>query len=172
MTILYDPNDFNELSVLTIWRGTIMPFVLGRPAIWLLLIAHIAFLYMHMYREDIEMPKLPWKLIGVPTSLLTFFLVFYSSNCFKRYYDMFGRCMNMAGCVQAYVGLLRVHFPDSYSCGTPPQRQRAQAAARGRAVKHIQLHIILYALCRDPVCGSVYTVSRAPVHGVLPTTRR
>ena len=110
MTILYDPNDFNELSVLTQWRGTIMPAVLCSPSFWFLLMAHIVFLFLHIYHEEVEMPSLPWKLVGVPTALLTFFLVFYSSNCFKRYYEMFNLCMNMAGCVQAYVGMLRVHF--------------------------------------------------------------
>ena len=39
-----------------------------------------------LYRTDIHMPELPWKLTAVPTSLLTFFLVFYSGNCYTRYY--------------------------------------------------------------------------------------
>ena len=85
MTISYDPGDFNELTVLLRWRGTIMPAVLCKPVMWLLMLAHVAFLYLHMRRDDIEMPVLPWKLTAVPTSLLTFFLVFYSGNCYSRY---------------------------------------------------------------------------------------
>ena len=113
MTILYDPTDFNEISVLARWHGTIMPYVLGRPTIWFLLSAHVLFLFLHIYHTEVEMPICPWKLVGFPTALLTFFLVFYSSNCFKRYYQMFGHCMNMSGSVQAYTGMLRVHFPDA-----------------------------------------------------------
>ena len=111
MTISYDPGDFNELTVLLRWRGTIMPAVLCRPAMWLLMAAHITFYYLHMYRDDVQMPTLPWKLTAVPTSLLTFFLVFYSGNCYTRYYAFYNRCMGMSGSVVAYVGLLRVHFP-------------------------------------------------------------
>jgi len=111
MTISYDAGDFNELTVLLRWRGTIMPAVLCRPVMWLLLGAHITFLYLHLYRHDIIMPPLPWKLTGVPTSLLTFFLVFYSGNCYTRYYAFYSKCTGMSGAVMCWVGLLRVHFP-------------------------------------------------------------
>jgi len=111
MTISYDASDFNELTVLFRWRGTIMPAVLCRPVMWLLLSAHIGFLYLHVYRTDIEMPHLPWKLTAVPTSLLTFFLVFYSGNCYSRYYAFYSKCTGMSGTVMCWVGLLRVHFP-------------------------------------------------------------
>ena len=111
MTISYDPSDFNELTVLMKWRGTIMPAVLCRPAMWMLMAAHVTFYYLHMYRADVEMPTLSWKLTGVPTALLTFFLVFYSGNCFSRYYAFYTRCMGMSGAAMAYTGLLRVHLP-------------------------------------------------------------
>jgi len=111
MTISYDASDFNELTVLLRWRGTIMPAVLCRPVMWLLLAAHVGFLYLHMYRADIQMPSMPWKLTGVPTSLLTFFLVFYSGNCYTRYYAFYSKCTGMSGAVMCWVGLLRVHFP-------------------------------------------------------------
>ena len=59
MTIAYDAGDFNELTVLLRWRGTIMPAVLCRPVMWMLLAAHVGFLYLHVYRPDIHMPTLP-----------------------------------------------------------------------------------------------------------------
>ena len=70
MTVTYDPADFNEVTVLLRWRGTIMPAVLCRPVIWLLLLAHCTFLYLHVKRQDIEMPLLDWKIVAVPTGLL------------------------------------------------------------------------------------------------------
>lgn len=111
MTIGYDPTDFNEITVLLKWRGTIMPAVLCRPVMWMLMAAHVGFYYLHMYRPDVHMPTLPWKLTGVPTALLTFFLVFYSGNCYTRYYNFYNKCMGMTGSVMSYTGLLRVHFP-------------------------------------------------------------
>jgi len=111
MTIPYDPQDFNEITVLAMWKGTIMPIVLCRPVMWFLMASHVFFYYLHVYRADVEMPHLPWKLTVVPTTLLTFFLVFYSGNCFTRYYAFYNKCMGMSGAVMAYTGLLRVHFP-------------------------------------------------------------
>jgi len=46
----------------------------------------------------------------VPQALLTFFVVFYSGNCYKRYYDMYAKCCGVAGAVMCWVGLLRVFF--------------------------------------------------------------
>jgi hypothetical protein len=42
MTIQYHPEDFNELTVLLRWKGTILPAVLCKPAIWLLLFVHFS----------------------------------------------------------------------------------------------------------------------------------
>ena len=115
MTVTYDPADFNEVTVLLRWRGTIMPAVLCRPVIWLLLLAHCTFLYLHVKRQDIEMPLLDWKIVAVPTGLLTFFLVFYSGNCFARYYALYGKCMAMNGAVMSWVGLCRIFFNSASS---------------------------------------------------------
>ena len=57
------------------------------------------------------MPTLPWKLTIVPTTLLTFFLVFYTRDCFQRYYDLYKHCMGMTGRVIEFAGLLRSHCP-------------------------------------------------------------
>jgi len=115
MTIYYEPQDFNEITVLFRWRGTVLPMVLCRPAVWVLVSTHVAFLYLHLYRPEVDMPPMPWKLVGVPTSLLTFFLVFFSGNCFTRYYNLYKCCTGMSGCCMAYCGLLRVHFPHASS---------------------------------------------------------
>ena len=115
MTIVYDASELNEISVLMRWRGTIMAMVLTRPVIWILVGIHYFFLHLHLEREDIELPMLPWSIVGVPTSLLTFFLVFYSGNCFARYYALYGKCMSMNGAVMSWVGLCRIFFNSASS---------------------------------------------------------
>lgn len=110
MTISYDASDFNELTVLFRWRGTIMPAVLCRPVMWLLLSAHIGFLYLHIYQQDVVMPHLPWKLTAVPTALLTFFLVFYSGNCYARYFQLHAHCVGINGLVMVWANLIQTHF--------------------------------------------------------------
>ena len=114
MTIVYDASELNEISVLMRWRGTIMAMVLTRPVIWILVGIHYLFLHLHL-ETDIEMPKLPWPIVTVPTALLTFFLVFYSGNCFARYYALYGKCMAMNGAVMSWVGLCRVFFNSASS---------------------------------------------------------
>lgn len=115
MTIAYEASELNEVSVLMRWRGTIMSMVLTRPVIWILVGIHYFFLHMHLENPNIVMPALPWALIGMPTSLLTFFLVFYSGNCFARYYALYGKCTGMAGTVMNWVGLCRVFFNQASS---------------------------------------------------------
>jgi predicted membrane chloride channel (bestrophin family) len=113
MTIHYNAGEMNELSVLFKWRGTIMPMVLGRPVIWLLIALHCGLLYVHRRREDIELPKLPWKVVAVPQALLTFFVVFFSGSCYSRYYTLYTKCTGVAGALMCWVGLLRVFFNDA-----------------------------------------------------------
>ena len=60
MTIYYEPGDFNELTVLLRWRGTIMPAVLMKPVVWLLMAFHCGMLYLSLYKE-VSLPMLPWK---------------------------------------------------------------------------------------------------------------
>ena len=115
MTIVYDASELNEISVLMRWRGTVLAMVLTRPVIWILVGIHYLFLHLQLERENIQMPKLPWPIVAVPTGLLTFFLVFYSGNCFRRYYTLYGRCMAMNGAVMSWVGLCRVFFNSASS---------------------------------------------------------
>lgn len=115
MTIVYDASELNEISVLMRWRGTIMAMVLTRPVIWILVGIHYLFLHLHLERDDIELPTLPWSIVSVPTALLTFFLVFYSGNCFARYYALYGKCMAMNGAVMSWVGLCRIFFNSASS---------------------------------------------------------
>ena len=54
MTVEYDCSDFNELTGFLRWRGTVLPAVLCRPAIWVLLLIHCVLLYMRM-RLDLDL---------------------------------------------------------------------------------------------------------------------
>ena len=117
MTVEYECNDFNEFTAFFRWRGTVMPAVLCRAPIWALLFCHCIFLYLHM-RMGLDLGMIvkgapPDDISKVCTAFLIFFLVYYGGNCYKRYYDMYSSCMNMAGDVQCWVGLSRVYFPQA-----------------------------------------------------------
>lgn len=117
MTVEYECDDFNELTAFFRWRGTVFPAVLCRPPIWGLTLIHSIFLYLHMERGVLEgmivKGDTPDDISKVSTSFLVFFLVYYSGQCYQRYYSMYTACMAMAGDVQCWVGLARVYFPQA-----------------------------------------------------------
>ena len=111
MTVEYDCSDFNELTGFLRWRGTVLPAVLCRPAIWVLLLIHCVLLYMRM-RLDLDLGMIvksdsPDDISKVSTTFLVFFLVYYGGNCYARYYSLYESCMGMAADVQCWVGLTR-----------------------------------------------------------------
>jgi len=115
MTVEYECDDFNELTAFFRWRGTVFPAVLCRPPIWGLTLVHCIFLYMHKQLGwdpgAIVVGDGPDDVSKVSTTFLVFFLVYYSGQCYQRYYNMYQKCMAMAGDVQCWVGLCRVYFP-------------------------------------------------------------
>ncbi|KAL1518691.1 hypothetical protein AB1Y20_002978 [Prymnesium parvum] len=111
MTVLYEPSHVTEATVLFRWRGTVLPRVLGRPTLWFLVLFHGGLVYLRLYRDDIPLPPLPGRLLALPSLLLVLFLASYCAHCFARYYSFYSSCTGMSGCVMAWVGLLRVHFP-------------------------------------------------------------
>ena len=98
---LYDPGSFG-ITFLFRWQGTILPMVLSSPLFWFLQFANGGFIYLYHNFEDVE-PVLNWKAAIVPSSLLTFLLVSYSSQCFNRYFDLYDHCIQLHGCVMEWV---------------------------------------------------------------------
>jgi len=117
MTVEYECTDFNEFTCFFRWRGTVLPAVICRPPIWAMLLVHCVLLYMHkemgMDAGMIVKGPAPDDVSKVSTTFLVFFLVYYGSQCYTRYYTMYTACMSMAGDVQCWVGLCRVYFPNA-----------------------------------------------------------
>jgi hypothetical protein len=117
MTVEYAGDDFNELTAFFRWRGTVFSTVLCSPAIWVLMLLHCTFLYMHT-RLDLDLGMIvkgaaPDEISTVSINLLIIFLVYYGGNCYSRYFEMYEQCMAMAGDVACWVGLCRVYFPQA-----------------------------------------------------------
>lgn len=89
--------------------------MLRKPTVWVLTAIHCAFLYSHMvWGVDLGMiANTPEEvdLIEVTTPLLVFFLVFFSGNCYTRYFAFYEACMGMQKTVSLWTGLVRVFFP-------------------------------------------------------------
>ena len=87
--------------------------MLCKAPIWFLVGSHCLFLYFHkVLHLDLGMIVIGEdNLTTGTTGLIVFFLVFYGSQCYTRYFTLYSACMDMSGAVQSWVGLCRVYFP-------------------------------------------------------------
>ena len=46
-----------------------------------------------------------WTAALMPSSLVTFLLVFYCGNCYARYFELLGHCIGLGGAMQEAVML-------------------------------------------------------------------
>lgn len=71
------------------FKGTILPLVLARAEPWIFMTAHVGLIVANdvlgVINIDSFMGVEPWKVIGVPAGLLSFFIVFYTGQCLQRY---------------------------------------------------------------------------------------
>ena len=112
MTISYNADSMGTLHTVTRVRHTMVSLVAFSPAFWLLLSLHAVLLIIDR-RSDYSIPHLDHNGSGILTSLLTFFLVFYGSNCFSRmnmYYDW---CMGIGACLLEWAALVKMYLADS-----------------------------------------------------------
>jgi len=107
------PEYNSELSaarILFSWTGTVFQLVLKKPFFWFLLIMHIGLEAVDsagLYDiADVE----PAVLAG-PTSLLIFFAVFYSGQCYDRFFNYYGHCVGIGSRTMEWVGLVTLHLP-------------------------------------------------------------
>jgi len=112
--LVYDPGD-EQVRFLMRWRYTVFPMVFKDPMFWLLMGIHAWLLYEEKRSVDsgeLGWPKLDWRAALVPTSLLTFFVVFYGGNCYTRFYQLHGQCMGISSCITEWAYLVQHHFGD------------------------------------------------------------
>ena len=112
--LLYNP-DKEYVRFITRWRHTLLPMVVEDPLFWFLITSHVVLLIWQrslVLAGSEGLAPLNWEAALVPTSLLTFFVVFYVSNCYARFFQLFGCCVGIAGCMAEWAYLVRTHFGD------------------------------------------------------------
>ena len=55
---------------------------------------HVTFVLIRKNDDD-DVPLVDWQLVTVPTSLLTFTMVFYSGQCYTRFFKMYEHCVSI-----------------------------------------------------------------------------
>ena len=111
-SLMYNP-DQESVRFLFRWNHTLLPMVVSDPLFWFLITGHVALLLRQralLEAGEEGFPPLEWSAALVPTSLLTFFVVFYVSNCYDRFFQLFGCCVGLSGCVAEWAYLIRVYF--------------------------------------------------------------
>ena len=134
----YDADNHGFLTTIFAWNGTIVKEVLTSGAFWFFLMLHISLLVFHEtspWLWDSLGLDLDWKSTGAITSLLTFFIVFYGTQCYSRYMMFYGHCVGLIGLCQEWSALAKVYLPDD-------------ATARWNAARFIpaSMHILFYSL--------------------------
>jgi len=124
MTIIYDPAA-GIFEVVTCWKGTVFPLVLNKPTFYFLLGVQGVFLIIdeRMHRlclnEGIQggseagcrLSPLDWNAVSLPASLLIFFLVFYGSNCYDRFFQLWYQCIDLVYLTLEWAARINIMFP-------------------------------------------------------------
>jgi len=100
----YDAAHLSLFSVIGRWHGTISPLVASTPEFWLLLAFHSACHYWAPPPpEDNKAMDHLWTAALMPSSLVTFLLVFYGGNCYQRYFQLHSLCVGMGGAAMEWI---------------------------------------------------------------------
>lgn len=87
MVVKYD-HTVGILGAALRYKRTVIPHVLKNPLFWILNVFHVALSVSHRlqyFSVQHDHMELPMHLTKVTGGLMTFFVVFYTSNVFKRY---------------------------------------------------------------------------------------
>jgi len=107
--IKYDPR--NTVELLFAWRGTVWPTLLCRPLLWTCVIVYVAGVVCK-YAYNVNLPLIEEKVLHVTGGLLTFFVVFFTVECYQRFRFGFDKVKQSGGAIRNMVVLLTSEFPD------------------------------------------------------------
>ena len=111
---LYDA-EISIFATIFAWKGTVLPMVLWKPLFWFQIIFHVIFYvleeHVFSFSDEVNLEPLSWTTLTIPSSLVVFFIVFYSSQCYSRFFDMYKACVGVGGTTMCFVSLLKLHLP-------------------------------------------------------------
>lgn len=93
-------------------KSTVVPQVLFRIEFYLLIGANIASTYMHQIGVVKDSDSVPGALIHPITALMVFGLVFYTNQCFARYFTLYATARDIMGIIMELVSECRIRLKD------------------------------------------------------------
>lgn len=190
MTVHYDP--FSPVHVvLRQYRGTVFPLVLRKPTFYFLVVVQVCFLVYdaHLYDEcrkngtrrrravkldGCRLEPLDWGAVGLPASLLIFFVVFYGTNCYNRFYKMWSLCTDLVKLTLEWTARVHIMMPGKQNLEIKWRATRLVVAAIAVLFHNLGCDV----LAEDPFDGKGMADSEyVALHGVrvvgaAPTSRR
>lgn len=76
---------------------------------WLGLVIYVGFSIVHMYRDDV-LPKVNLHVVTIAGGLLSFMVVFFTGQCYKRFFESFDEARKIGGCIRNIVICLKAGF--------------------------------------------------------------
>ena len=155
-------------------RGTIFAGAFTGPIFWLAMCAHVAVLivndkipilvpdpdyeapsgdassgdetvpYVHYFTAG-TLPRMPWSVGVMSLSLLFFFAVFYSNNCYQRFTVLFGHTVGLGGTTMEWTLLVKNYTP-TLAKTLPPGRTREEELSALKAKQWNAMRFVLTAM--------------------------
>ena len=110
----YDANQRLLVTMMS-WRGTILPLVFRVPFYWLSVGFHAALALTEAYTDLDVIPDINTTLMTLPAGLITLQAVFYASQCYGRFFEMYSNCVGIGGQTMVWAGLVRLHVRDNFA---------------------------------------------------------
>ena len=150
--------------------GTIIPGAVTGPLFWITNVCHVAILILagrlpvfvhNAAGERVPLfsceadddglmcfffPSMPWSAATVGLGLLVFFTVFYSNNCFTRFFTLYSHCVGLGGATMEWVSLVK-----GYASRIHGVDDNQLSALMWNSTRHIlaSMHILYYSLNED-----------------------
>lgn len=85
------------------------------------------------------LPRIDWKVATVASSLMIFFLVFYTVNEYQRYNTFFANTVGIAGDIQEWLALCKMHLPRG-GIASHGQWNAARLVLAGQEIMYYSCH--------------------------------
>ena len=106
----------SPIAAIFAYHGTILPLVARRAEAWIFVGVHVILLVLNdvagLIDIDVFLGVDPLKTMGILTALLSFFIVYFTSQSLARFTTFYQSCTGISGSLQQIASQTSVHLAD------------------------------------------------------------
>ena len=106
----------SPIAAIFAYHGTILPLVARRAEAWIFVGVHVILLVLNDVAGLIDIDAFlgvdPLKTMGILTALLSFFIVYFTSQSLARFTTFYQSCTGISGSLQQIASQTSVHLAD------------------------------------------------------------